>query len=240
MNVCVMYEVSYHPVNTRLTRRRHTTHRPRQAEARDQLAEATARAASLQEEAERLQVQEEALALQRTSNKQALGLAREEMERLREEAQALRKERVRAWVGGWAVLTPYPKPWRDGPFYFVATDCSLTHLFLPSFLPSSQDKDRALFVGEARDHAVRLEGAEAALIERERELAEAHKELAWVRVCGCVGVGVSERISLTFVYVCLATHVRYHHHHRQTPTLDDRLTSNGRGRRRPWRGWRSR
>lgn len=65
-----------------------------QAEARDHLAEARARIASLTEEAERLQVQEEALALQKTSNDQALVLARGEMERLRAEAAELREERV--------------------------------------------------------------------------------------------------------------------------------------------------
>lgn len=65
-----------------------------QAEACDRLAEATARIASLSEEAERLQVQEEALALQKTSNDQALVLARGEMERLRAEAAGLREERV--------------------------------------------------------------------------------------------------------------------------------------------------
>lgn len=61
-----------------------------------------------------------------------------------------------------------------------------------------QDKDRAYFVGEVRDHAVRLEEAEAALIERERELSEAVRELAWVRfVC-------SWQFSfLPFVFVCI-------------------------------------
>lgn len=49
---------------------------------------------------------------------------------------------------------------------------------------AKQDKDRGYFVGEAREHGVRLEAAEAALIERERELAKAREELAWVRWAG--------------------------------------------------------
>lgn len=149
-----------------------TPQHPPQAEARDQLAEAAGRAASLGEEAERLRVQEEALGLQRASNEQALALARGEMERLRAEAAGLRDERVGAfgcrlmvdWDSGWLIYVCYV----------------YTH-------KNKQDKDRAYFVGEAREQALRLEAAEAALIEREREVAEARKELAWVR---CVGRGM--------------------------------------------------
>lgn len=45
----------------------------------------------------------------------------------------------------------------------------------------TQDKDRAYFLGEVHGHALRLEAAESTLIERERELGEARKELGWVR-----------------------------------------------------------
>ncbi len=50
-------------------------------------------------------------------------------------------------------------------------------------LRAERDRDRAYLVGEVRDHAVRLEEAEAGLIAREGELAEARKEMAWVRAC---------------------------------------------------------
>ena len=144
---------------------------PPQAEARDQLAEAAGRAASLGDEAERLRVQEEALGLQRASNEQALALARGEMERLRAEAAGLRDERVGAFGCGLMV------------------DCGwLIYVCYVYTHKTKQDKDRAYFVGEAREQALRLEAAEAALIEREREVAEARKELAWVR---CVGRGMN-------------------------------------------------